>query len=97
MNWRLIDASDIAWRTWQEEVVVYSTSSASTHHVGAAAGSVLMALLEHDRGLSVDEIFTLAFAESSLADVAPTPGERESIVSILNEFERTRLIERVTA
>ena len=97
MNWRLIDAGDIAWRAWQGEVVVYSTSRASTHHVGAAAGPVLMALLEHDQGLSVDDIFTLAFAGSSFAGAAPTPDERESIVSILNEFERTRLIERVTA
>ena len=96
-NWRLIDASAIAWRAWQEEVVVYSTSRASTHHVGAAGGPVLMALLEHDRGLSIDEIFALAFSGSSLAGAALTAGERASILSILNEFERTRLVERVAA
>jgi len=96
MNWRLIDARDIAWRSWEGEVVVYSTSRASTHHVGAAAGSVLTALLEQDGGaLSVDEIFASAFAENSPAPAAPTASERESIVLILNEFERTRLVERV--
>ena len=97
MNWRLIDASDIAWRSWQGEVVVYSTSRASTHHVGAAAGPVLTALLEHDGALSVDDIFALAFAEGSPAPAAPTAGEKESILLILNEFERTRLVERVAA
>jgi hypothetical protein len=97
MNWRVIDAGDIAWRSWQGEVVVYSASRASTHHVGAAAGSVLTALLEQDGPLSVDEIFALAFAESSPAPAAPTASERDSIVLILDEFERTRLIERVAA
>jgi hypothetical protein len=97
MNWRLIDAGDIAWRSWQGEVVVYSASLATTHHVGAAAGSVLTVLLEHDHGLSVDEIFTLAFAESSPAPAAPTVSEKESIVLILDEFERSRLVERVAA
>jgi hypothetical protein len=97
MNWRLIDAGDIAWRSWQGEVVLYSASRASTHHVGAAAGSVLAALLEHDGALSVDEIFALAFAEISPAPAALTASERESIVRILDEFERTRLIERVPA
>ena len=97
MNWRLIDAGDIAWRSWQGEVVMYSASRASTHHVGAAAGSVLKALLEQDGPLSINEIFALAFAENSAVPAAPTASERESIVRILDQFERTRLIERVAA
>jgi hypothetical protein len=45
-HWRIADLADLAWRYWEDEYVFHHALSNDTHRLAAAAGEVLVHLIE---------------------------------------------------
>ena len=54
--WQLIRPQAIAWRQWDDELVVYDDVTGSTHHLSSLGADVLLALVEHPAGITVTSL-----------------------------------------
>lgn len=92
--WQIPDDEIVDWRQWGDEFVVRSASRAQTHLLSAAAGNVLLSLLEGRRSLSLEPLFIHAFGDvdDATTNAAISPGERESLLAIVAELERLGLV-----
>jgi PqqD family protein of HPr-rel-A system len=70
--WRAPGAQAIAWRQWDDEIVVYNNATGSTHHLSPMGSAVLLALLRHPSGM---ETASLVRAVAEDFDVANMPLE----------------------
>ena len=99
-RWNIADSEVIDWREWGEEFVVHVASRAETHLLTAAAGNVLLALLDGRPTLTLEALCAKAFddAETSIAtESTMTTGELESMQAIVADFERLGIVRRSTA
>ena len=91
----------IDWREWGDEFVVHVASRSETHLLGAAAGTVLLALLDGRQALTLDAMYAMAIddAETSGGAKKPimSPAERESLQAIVADFERLGILTRTAA
>jgi PqqD family protein of HPr-rel-A system len=54
--WRALTPQALAWRQWDDELVLYNDATGSTHHLGAIGADVLLALLRHPSGIAMDTL-----------------------------------------
>lgn len=73
--WRIADHADLAWRHWEGEYVFHHALANDTHRLSAAAGELLLRLIE------VGEV-----EESSLAEALAIP--RETLDVILSSLAK---------
>ena len=95
-RWQIAESDVIDWREWGDEFVVHVASRSETHLLSAAAGSVLLALLDERRALSLDAMYARATGHSetepSSNDPIMSEAERESLQAIVADFERLGIL-----
>ncbi len=89
-RWAVRQPETIDWREWDDEFVVRVGSRSETHLMNAAAGSVLLALLEAP-ALTVDDLYAMtidvAHAGSDSGEAGTSAIHRGSLQAILANFE----------
>jgi hypothetical protein len=95
-RWQIDGSQHIDWDEWGEEFVVRVSSRAETHLLSAAAGAVLLALLDGRDALTLAALHAKAFQDpdTGLAQGQDTAGEIESVRTIVCNFERLGIVTR---
>ena len=89
-KWRALTDSDLLWRSWDDEYVVYHTGSGDTHALTPLAADVLRAL---QQDLATREELTRRIAASF--DISCDAELAAHIEEILAHLKRADLVERV--
>ena len=90
-RWSIPESEVIDWHEWGDEFVVRVAGRAETHLLSAAAGSVLLALLESRSPLSVEALHTRACSSQEEAHAGE---ERDALETMLATFERLGMASR---
>ena len=96
-RWHVDGSQVIDWHEWGEEFVIRVASRAETHLLSAAAGAVLLALLDTRQSLTVEALYVQAFQEHDAARPdrkTMPPSELESVRTIISDFERLGIVTR---
>jgi hypothetical protein len=99
-RWYIPESEVIDWREWGDEFAVRVASRAETHLLSAAAGSLLLTLLDSRTSLTLEALYVKAcgIPEPGSGDgPATTAGERNSLRAIVADFERLGMASRQTA
>jgi len=92
VRWSAVPADALAWRQFEDEIVVRNARTASTHHLESLSAEVLLALIQVDGPVTVEELAArLGLEGDNAADQW-----RSAIQEVLREFERVGLAEPVT-
>jgi PqqD family protein of HPr-rel-A system len=86
--WRLNPISDLTWRRWGDEWVVFDAAAGDTHQLDAIAAVTLMCFAEEPRSLR-------ALASEVAAELALAEGEplAQKLADIVRNFSQLGLIE----
>lgn len=87
--WRLVPGSDVRFRFWGDESVVYNTLSGDTHLIGSAAAHILLELQK----VSATSV-TLTETLASLMHVEIDDEFASQIKQILTDLQNLSLIEQ---
>jgi hypothetical protein len=98
-RWRIAETDVVDWREWGDEFVVYVASRAETHLLTAAAGSILLALLDGRRALTLDDMYAMAIAHGDATATSPrdsimSAAEREALQAVVADFARLSIVRR---
>jgi hypothetical protein len=97
-RWHIDRAETIDWREWGEEFVVRVASRAETHLFSAAAGAVLLALLDGP-DMTLEELYKKAFqdlgSDSTNGPVLPAT-ELGFLEAMVSDFERLGIVKRTS-
>lgn len=66
-TWRAVSPATLAFRQWDDELVVYDDSTGSTHRLSEPAAQVLLFLLRHPSGVVTGDLVS-AIAPSTAID-----------------------------
>ena len=86
--WRAAPPDALAWREWDDEVVVFNQNTGSTHLLNEIGGEVLRRLIAAERGATVEALAAGLSADPSAADDAGWAG---AVAEVLSEFARLGL------
>jgi PqqD family protein of HPr-rel-A system len=89
VRWRIVAPHAIAWREWNDEVVVRAQTG-SVHLLNALAGRVLRTLLDSRDSLSPSDVS--AAVQMAAPDDEPD-AVRSAVDQTLEEFQRLGIIE----
>jgi PqqD family protein of HPr-rel-A system len=78
-RWR-IDAPSLAWRQWDDELVLYNDVSGSTHQLGAFGAEVLLCLLRRPDGAFLDDVIADLAERVELPDESQLASEVERVL-----------------
>ncbi|HEX7455170.1 MAG TPA: hypothetical protein VF296_03925, partial [Gallionella sp.] len=93
-RWFCLHKEAIAIKDWDGECVCFLEYRDTNHHLTPVAGTILEVLLQADKSLSANELFTLVFGSEDKSDCGFNRAEGvSSLESILYEFERIGLAE----
>ena len=98
-RWHIDSSDGIDWHGWGEEVVVRVASRAETHLLSAAAGAVLVALLDFRESLTLEALYARAFQDldaDRLDSPATSASELGSLRTIVSDFERLGIVTRAS-
>ena len=84
--WRAVAAQAIAWRQWDDEIVVYHDTNGSTHHLSPIASAVLLALLRHPSGMATASLVRAIAEDFDVANMS-LEGEIERALTDLANLE----------
>ena len=87
-RWRAVPPDALAWREWDDEVVVFNQNTGSTHLLNEIGGEVLRRLIAAERGATVEALAAGLSADPSAADDAGWAG---AVAEVLSEFARLGL------
>ena len=97
-RWHIDRSETIDWREWGEEFVVRVASRAETHLFSAAAGVVLLALLDGPR-MTLEELYKRTFqdlgSDSTNGPVMPAI-ELDFLRALVSDFERLGIATRTS-
>lgn len=85
-RWRAVAAQAIAWRQWDDEIVVYNDTTGSTHHLSPMGSAVLLALLRHPSGIAMTSLIRAITEDFDVANV-PLEAEIERTLTDLANLE----------
>ena len=86
--WCAAPPDALAWREWDDEVVVFNQNTGSTHLLNEIGGEVLRRLIAAERGATVEALAAGLSADPSAADDAGWAG---AVAEVLSEFARLGL------
>jgi PqqD family protein of HPr-rel-A system len=89
--WRPLFPGTLAWREWDDELVVYNDATGNTHHLSPIASAVLLALAPHRDGIDTPALVRLVEDRSEPSEHARLPVE---VGRTLDELERLQLVAR---
>jgi PqqD family protein of HPr-rel-A system len=55
-SWRPLASHLLAWRRWEDDVVLYNDATGSTHQLGPLGGEVMLCLLRHPAGIDAEAL-----------------------------------------
>ena len=89
-RWRIPAGSELRWRSWDDEFVVYHCDSGHTHRLNAVAAEAL-------RGLEGSLVTTdeLVAAVAARLKVETDAAFLERVEDLLDDFEEWGLVERI--
>jgi PqqD family protein of HPr-rel-A system len=93
-SWRAVAPHALAWRRWDDDVVLYNDATGSTHQLGPLGGEVMLCLLRHPAGIDV------AALASDMTSILEIPDELQLAAEIqrtLDDLAELQLAERVSA
>lgn len=93
-RWRSIPRTEVAWREWADECVVYCRPSGRTHLLSADGAAVFLALLDAEKDVGIEEL-GICLRNDDAPETPPDSGA--SLHAILIELERSGLVEADTA
>ena len=93
-RWHPAKPDALAWRRFDDEVIIYNDATGSTHQLGLFAGEVMISLLQSDSGL---EFATLVDDLTSRIDVAGSVDVAAEVQRTLDELSELQLASRTTA
>jgi PqqD family protein of HPr-rel-A system len=93
-RWHAATPSALAWRRFDDEVIIYNDATGSTHQLGALAGEVMISLLQNSSGLALP---ALVDDLTSRIEVAGSIDVAVEIQRTLDELSELQLASRTTA
>jgi len=93
-SWRPVAPHALAWRQWNDDVVLYNDATGSTHQLGPLGGEVMLCLLRHPAGLDVAALARDMSAIIELPDELQLAAE---IQRALDDLVELQLVQRVSA
>jgi len=84
--WRVASPQAIAWREFDDELVIYDNATGDTHHLGALGGHVLLMLLRHPSGVAMPGLVREILDSAEITDNALLAGQIERTLSELAEL-----------
>jgi PqqD family protein of HPr-rel-A system len=90
--WRAAASDALAWREWDDELVVYNELTGNTHHLNAFGSIVLLTLVANPAGL---DIATLMHAIEARVELEP--GTSLEAENALMQLAALQLVERFAA
>ena len=87
--WTIARESDLRWRVWDDQVVVFNAASGDTHLLNLVAGEALRCLQEPA------DAAQLAQRVAAAVNVSPDGDFLEQIADLLEELAELGLIEAV--
>jgi PqqD family protein of HPr-rel-A system len=93
-HWHAAMPYALAWRRFDEEVVIYNDSTGSTHQLGALAGEVMISLLQNASGLAFPALLDDV---TSRIDFAGSIDVAAEVQRTLDELSDLQLVSRSTA
>jgi hypothetical protein len=96
-RWQVAESEVIDWQEWGDEFVVYVASRAETHLLAAAAGGILLTLLDGRRALTLDDMYAMAIDHGDATHTRPrdsimSAAEREALQAIVADFARLGIV-----
>jgi hypothetical protein len=98
-RWQIDGSQVIDWHEWGDEFVVRVASRAETHLLSAAAGAVLLALLDGRQSLTLEALYARAFQDSDadpLDSQTMSASDLESLRTIVGDFEQLGIVTRAS-
>lgn len=88
MRWRLVSPDGLAWRKFEDELVLRNARTGDTHLLEALAAEVFEILLKAGAAMEIDELV------SRLSETGQPDDEwYASVRAVLEEFQRLGLAE----
>jgi len=93
-SWRAVVPHALAWRQWDDDVVLYNDATGSTHQLGPLGGEVMLCLLRHPAGIDVT---ALARDMSAIIEIPDKLQLAAEIRRALDDLAELQLAERASA
>jgi len=93
-SWRPVAPHALAWRRWDDDVVLYNDATGSTHQLGPLGGEVMLCLLRHPAGIDVAALARDMTASIEIPEDLQLAAEIQRALDGLVELQ---LAERVSA
>lgn len=93
-SWRAVAPHALAWRRWDDDVVLYNDATGSTHQLGPLGGEVMLCLLRHPAGI---DVAALARDMTSFLEIPDKLQLAAEIQRTLDDLAELQLAERVSA
>jgi len=93
-SWRAVAPDALAWRRWDDDVVLYNDATGSTHQLGPLGGEVMLCLLRHPAGIDVAALARDMTASIEIPEELQLAAEIQRALDGLVELQ---LAERVSA
>lgn len=93
-HWHALTPHALAWRRFDDDVVLYNDATGSTHQLGPLAGEVMISLLQNDSGLA---FAALVSDLKSRVDVASGVDVAVEVQRALDDLAELQLASRTTA
>jgi len=93
-SWRAVAPHALAWRRWEDDVVLYNDATGSTHQLGPLGGEVMLCLLRQPAGIDV------AALARDMSAIIEFPDELQLAAEIqraLDDLVELQLAERPSA
>ena len=85
-SWRPVAPHLIAWRQWDDDVVLYDEATSSTHQLGPLGGEVMLALLRNPAGIDLASLVRDMASRIEIADEPQLPAEVKRALDDLVEL-----------
>ena len=93
-HWHAATPHALAWRRFDDEVVIYNDATGSTHQLGLLAGEVMISLLQSDSGFAFAALISDL---TSRMDVAGSVDVAAEVQRTLDELEELQLVSHTPA
>ena len=93
-HWHAATPHALAWRRFDDEVVIYNDATGSTHQLGLLAGEVMISLLQSDFGLPLAALVSDLMSRMYVSGNVDVAAE---VQRTLDELEELQLASHATA
>ena len=85
-QWRAATPQALAWRRFDDELVIYNDATGSTHQLGALAGEIMQSLIQNPSGMDLYALVRDLTARVELAGDLDVATEVQRALDDLSEL-----------